>query len=299
MRSSASAMPGTCGVGSHPRPAGHLGDLHGDVHSNVVSMRTCRSTIGVLGVAAVVAVAPTTAQEKADASELIVRAAEQELEDVGAWYEYRFRRHVVRETFDADGAVTDREVLTFQCTPRGDGFDEVLIAHDGRKPSEREIRNNLEAARFSKHLGMALAGSADPGSDESFTALLTGLQLHEWRHHGFEEVRGRQCHRLKMLPSPDSKGAKLEDRLVAAQVGTLWIEKDTLHIVRAKISLSRAVTAYGLIRIEKLEISSELGPVPGDGWLPQEIDLVSEVKVPLKRMRKRNCYRYSEFHKIR
>jgi hypothetical protein len=45
-------------------------------------MRTCRSTIGVLGVAAVVAVAPTTAQKPADGSELIVRAAEQELEDV-------------------------------------------------------------------------------------------------------------------------------------------------------------------------------------------------------------------------
>ncbi len=261
-------------------------------------MRTCRSAIGVLGVAAVVAVAPTTAQETADVSELIVRAAEQELVDVGAWYEYRFRRHVVRETLDADGAVTDREVLVFQCTPRGDGFDEVLIAHDGRKPSQREIRKNLEAARFSKHLNMALAGSVDPNADDPFTALLTGLQLHGWRHLGVEEVRGRQCHRFEMLPSPDLDGASLAERLVAAQVGTLWIEKDTLHIVHAEIALGRTVTAYGLIRIEKLEISSELGPVPGDGWLPQEIDLVSEVKLPLKRMHKRNYYRYSEFHKI-
>jgi hypothetical protein len=262
-------------------------------------MRSRRTTGGALAAAAILAAAPATPGTPVDASELIARAAEQEVEDVSAWYDYRFRRHVVRESFDARGTVTDREILIFQCTPWGEGFDEVLIAHDGRKPSQREIRKNLEAARFSRHLHMALAGSADPSSDESFTALLTGLQLHEWRHRGFDEVRGRRCHRLEMLPSPEPVKATLEERLVAAQIGILWIEEDTLHIVRGRISLSRPVTAYGVVRIEKLEITSELGPVPGEGWLPHEIDMVSEVKVPLKRMRKRNYYRYSEFHKIR
>lgn len=262
-------------------------------------MGSCRTTGGVLAAAVTLAAVPAVPDGSIDASDVIARAAEQELQDISAWYDYVFRRYVVRENLDGQGAVIDREVLVFQCTPRGNAFDEVLIAHDGRKPSEREIRKNLEAARFSKHLKMALAGSADPSSDEAFTALLTGLQLHDWRHLGFEEVRGRQCHRLEMLPSPDPEGAKLEERLVAAQVGTLWIEEGTLHIVRAEISLGRAVTAYGLIRIEKLEIRSELGPVPGGGWLPHEIDMVSEVKVPLKRMRKRNYFRYSEFHKIR
>ena len=254
---------------------------------------------GVLAAAVTLVAAPVMPDVSIDATELVSWAAEQEIEDVSAWYNYRFRRHVIRETLDASGAVTGREVLIFQCTPRGGGFDEVLIARDGRKPSEREVKNHLEAARFSRHLEMALAGSADPSSDESFTALLTGLEQHEWRHHGVEEVRGRRCHRLEMLPSPDPVDAGLGERLVAAQVGTLWIEEDTLHIVRAEIALDRAVTAYGVVRIEKLEIRSELGPVPGDGWLPQEIDMVSEVKVPLKRMRKRNSYQYSEFHKIR
>jgi hypothetical protein len=261
-------------------------------------IRPCRTAGGVLAAAAMLAVVPASPENPVDASGLIARAAEQEIEDVGAWYDYRFRRDVIRESFDADGTVADREVLIFQCTPRGDAFDEILIARDGRKPSKREIRKHLEAARFSRHLGMALAGSADPNSDETFTALLTGLQLHEWRHRGFEKIRGLRCHRLEMLPSPEPEDAKLEERLVAAQVGTLWIEEATLHIVRAEISLGRAVTAYGLVRIEKLEIRSELGPVPGDGWLPHEIDMVSEVKVPLKRMRKRNHYRYSEFHKV-
>jgi hypothetical protein len=261
-------------------------------------MRSCRTTGGVLAAAAILAVAPANADESVDGSELIARAAEQEIEDVGAWYDYVFRRRVVRETFDANGTVIDREILMFQCTPRGDAFDEVLLVHDGRKPSPREVRKNVEAARFSKHLKMALAGSADPSSDESFTALLTGLQLHDWRDHGLEEVRGRLCHRLEMLSSPEPEDATLEERLVAAQVGTLWIEVDTLHIVRARISLGRPVTAYGVVRIEKLEIISELGPVPGNGWLPHEIDMVSVVKVPLKRLRKRNYYRYSEFHKV-
>jgi hypothetical protein len=261
-------------------------------------MRSSRVTGAVLAAAATLVLMPADPADAPVASQLIARAAEQEVADVGAWYDYRFRRDVIRETYDADGTVTDREVLIFQCTPRGDAFDEVLIARNGRKPSEREVRKNLEAARFSKHLEMALAGSADPSSDESFTALLTGLQLHEWRYHGFEKIRGLRCHRLEMLSSPEPEEAKLEERLVAAQVGTLWIEEDTLHIVRAEISLDRAVTAYGLIHIEKLEIRSELGPVPGGGWLPHEIDMVSEVKVPLKRMRKRNHYRYSEFHKV-
>jgi hypothetical protein len=38
--------------------------------------------------------------------------------------------------------------------------------------------------------------------------------------------------------------------------------------------------------------------VPDDGWLPQEIDVESEVKVPFRRLRKRNYYVYNEFEKV-
>jgi hypothetical protein len=253
---------------------------------------------GVWVGAVLLAVSPAGAQGTADPSELILRAAEQELEDVGGWFDYAFLRRVVRESFDADGAVTQREVLVFRCTPQGEGFDELLIEVDGATPSEREVRKNREAARFTRHLKMALAGSSDPDSHESFTAMLGGLEQHAWRHRGLEEVEGRQCHRYDMLPSPEPKGASLEERLAAAQVGTIWLEADTLHITRAELALSREVTAYGIIRLEKLAITSVHGPVPGGGWLPREIDVVSEVKVPFKRMRKRNHYRYSEFEKV-
>ena len=261
-------------------------------------MRSCRSTFGVLGLASLVAAGSAQAQETVDPADLIVRAAEQELEDVGGWFDYGFRRRVVRESFDADGEVTERQELVFRCTPQGEGFDELLIELDGVPPSEREVQKNREAARFTRHLKMALAGSSDPDSHESFTAMLTGLEKHEWRHRGMETVEGRQCHRFEMLPSPEPNGASLEERLAAAQVGTIWLEVDTLHIVRAEIALSRAVTAYTVIRLEKLAITSVHGPVPGGGWLPREIDVVSEVKVPFRRMRKRNYYQYSEFERM-
>lgn len=268
-----------------------------EVHSNEGIMRSCRSTFGALAIAALVAAGSARAQGTVDPAELIARAAEQELEDVGGWFDYTFRRRVVRESFDDEGTVTSREVLVFRCTPQGDGFDELLIELDGAPPSEREVQKNREAARFSRHLRMALAGSSDPDSHESFTAMLTGLERHEWRYRGTEEVEGRRCHRFEMLPSPEPKGASLEERLAAAQVGTIWLAVDTLHIVRAEIALSREIMAYALVRLEKLAITSVHGPVPEGGWLPREIDVVSEVKIPFKRMRKRNYYQYSEFEK--
>ena len=230
--------------------------------------------------------------------ELIDRAAKQEVEDARDWYDYEFRRKVVRQSLDADGGVTHQEELVFRCTPTADGFDETLIEHDGNEPSQHDVNKNREAARFSNHLKMAITGSSDPDSHESFTAMLTGLQKHEWRHEGVEEVNGRQCHRLEMMPSPQPEDVSLEERLVAAEAGTLWIETESLHIVRAAIHLSRPVAAYGLVHLEKLVITVVSGAVPEGGWLPKEMDVRSEVKIPAKHMRKRNYYVYSDHRHV-
>ena len=261
-------------------------------------MRSRRTTGGAWAATVLLAVVPVGAQETIDAAETIERAAAQELEDVGGWYGYAFVRRVVRESYDPAGAVTEREVLIFRCIPAGNRFDELLIERDGQVPTERDVAEHRDAARFSRHLRMALTGSTDPERHESFTAILTGLELHEWRYRGLDDVGGRRCHRFEMLPSPEPRRAPLEVRLAAAQVGTVWLEVGTLHIVRAEITLDRKVSAYGLVRIEKLAITSVHGPVPEGGWLPQEIEVVSEVKVPLKRMRKRNYYEYSEFDRV-
>ena len=71
-------------------------------------MRPRRTAGGVLAAAAMLAGVSASPENPVDASGLIARAAEQEVEDVGAWYDYRFRRDVIRESYDADGTITNR-----------------------------------------------------------------------------------------------------------------------------------------------------------------------------------------------
>lgn len=226
----------------------------------------------------------------ADAGALVARARRVQERDLEAWHRFAFRRRVVRRRLDAEGEVGFRQVLDFRVEPTADGFEETLVAIDGREPTAREVREHRRAGRFSGHYESAREGKLGGvlGVGElDFGYLLRALH---YRYLGRESADGVACHHLAIEPVADGSDGDDDDPLAAATSGELWLAVDGLHVVRARTRLTRPVR-QGLVVVDRLELDFTGQSVAG-AWLPRRIELRSAVGGLLK-VRAHNTYTYS------
>lgn len=229
--------------------------------------------------------------EPPDPAALLAGAQRTQARDLEAWQGWAFRRQVVRRRLDAEGEVTFRQDLDFRVEPApGGGFEETLIAIDGRAPTPREVREHRREARFTAHYRRAREGKLGGvlGAGElDFGYLFRALS---YRYLGRETVGGADCHHLAIDPVGAGSGAEV-DPLAAATAGELWLTVDGLHVARAATRLTRPVS-QGLVAIDRLEIHFD-GQPADRAWLPRRIELRSALGGFL-RLRAHNSYTYSE-----
>lgn len=252
------------------------------------------ATLAAAALALAVVLAPRAAgdePEPPDPAALLAEAQRVQARDLAAWESYAFRRQVVRRRLDAEGKVTFRQDLDFRIEPAtGGGFEETLVAIDGREPTPREVREHRREARFTAHYRQAREGRLGGvlGAGElDFGYLFRALG---YRYLGRETVGGADCHHLAIDPVGADSGAEA-DPLAAATAGELWLTVDGLHVARAVTRLTRPVS-QGLVAIDRLEVRFEGRPA-GNAWLPGRIELRSALGGFL-RLRAHNTYTYSE-----
>ncbi len=231
-----------------------------------------------------------------DLEALLAGAEEVQRRDLASWREFRFQREVVRRSLDDDSREKKREVLLFLIRPAadGEGFDEHLVLLNGKRPSQRLKDEHREAARFTKRYLQALEQGDEFDNEADPLVHLWGAEQYE--DAGLETVGGVLCHRVEMKPSPEPIDGGVRARLAAATAGTLWLAVDGAHIVRSKTLLARPVRLpMGLGTLDRFDVRLVSLELPGGTRLPEEIDVVSEVTVLGKTIRKNNRYRYSAF----
>ena len=215
-------------------------------------------------------------------------------EDRAAWSGFAFRRRVTRQKLDAEGEVSWGQEMLFQVTPTAEGFEEEIIEIDGREPTAKEVAEHRKAGRFEKHY----ATSADVAIDNPFgsdLALLPLVYEQEHRYAGEEEVDGIPCHRIRWEARPEPAGQPVEERLKHAMKGSVCLATDGNHLVQTEMQTVRPV-AKGPVRIHSMRLRFEVRQVE-DAWLPAVFEMRSELKLPGKKMRKHNIYRYSDYRR--
>lgn len=219
--------------------------------------------------------------------------------DVAAWSSFRFRRAWLREEYDDAGTVQSREHLVFQITPdRGGGFDELLLSHNGRPPTPKEVEEHRREARFSKHYLTMVRGDAQ--TSEGGYSLAHLLHMSSYRYAGRETYNGFPCHRLDFSPDEVNPKGGLSGKFASAMVGSLWISVDGHHLAGAHTWTVRPISIYlGLSKVHDLDIRMESRPGPDGFWLPRRIEVRSKVRILIRTAQRRSLYEYLDFESFR
>src|SRR2546425_320911 len=231
-----------------------------------------------------------------DLQQILAGAQRVQESDVAAWSGYRFSRRTEREDLDDSGEVDGREVLEFELTPSGDGFDEELVRLDGREPEPDERERHRRAASFTKHYHTLIEGAGGQEMESGYSLSLL-LHMSSYRYAGRETRDGVDCYRLDFGPGETrAPGSGLAWKVASVMQGTLWITVAGYHLAWAEAETTRRVPiALSLAKVREVRVSMESGPV-GDGvWLPRRIEMLTPARVLVQSMHQRNLYTYSDF----
>ncbi len=230
-----------------------------------------------------------------DLAGIVTEAQRVQKADVEAWKRYRFRRQTLREWFDEDGALTEKEDLLFVVTPTTGGFDEELVGMNGAAPPPDDVETHRREAMFTRHYNEMMQSESGDIGNSGYT-LATLLKMSAYDYAGMEVIHGVLCHRLDFRPDDSLAWGGIAGKIARAMSGSLWITADGHHVAAAHTRTVRPVTLYlSLSKVKDLEITMESQPVADDVWLPGRIEVVSKVRVLFNVLRKRNTIHYTVF----
>jgi len=233
-----------------------------------------------------------------DLDAILAAARKVQESDLAAWSRFQFRRQVVREKLTANGEIKSRELLLFEITPEGDGFDEALILHDGEEPKPSEVESHREKARFTSRYRTAMEGEeSDSKGGGGGLTLSFLLELATHRYAGREVIDGYPSYRLDFSPpEEDEGGGDMAERIGRSMAGSLWITEEGHHLIRARARMEKPVSfGFFLGRVSALEVALDGNPV-GDGvWLPGRIEVRTEVRIIGIPTRRRNEFTYTHY----
>jgi len=216
--------------------------------------------------------------------------------DVEAWAAYRFGRRSEREDYDETGQVVGREELDFVVTPDAGGFREELVRHNGLAPDPSEREHHLRAGSFERHYRTLVAGVGEEREEGGYS-LGQLLHLSSYRFAGREPLNGVDCYRLDFSPDDvQPRMGGLAAKFTKAMAGSLWITVEGFHLAGAKAETVRPISiALLLSKVYSIKVRMDAGPVGEGVWLPERVEVITNARILIKSIRRRNLYTYSDF----
>ena len=232
---------------------------------------------------------------------MIDEAKQVQVEDVGSWSHFKFRRRVRRDLLDADGNISDSELLDFQVVPMEigmagfPGFDEELLQIDNRTPTPREIKRYRERGSFAKHYRRLVGGTGEEEHGGGFS-LGHLLRMANYRYLGVEVLNEIPCHRLDFSPAPEGTESGIAGLFAESLSGSIWLSVDGLHLYKARASTVKPISiALSLFKIHDFKVEMLFEPVNEKIWLPRRIQTETWMRIITKTIRRKNLYIYSDF----
>lgn len=227
-------------------------------------------------------------------SPLVEEAARVSDRDHAGWKAYSFRRYVKRQRLNRAWQPTWSTEYLFDVRPTDNGFDEELIEIDGRLPSPEEVLEHRMAGRFEKYYESGGSLRNPFGKDLPLLPLLFG-QKHVYAGRGI--IQGAPCLKTefsdRIPPSKESARRRLEYVFKGEACFSVYGH----HLVFADMETARPVSA-GIVKLQYLRMRIEMESVRDDLWLPTRIEFQADIRLGIRRLRKANLYRYSNYHLV-
>ena len=187
----------------------------------------------------------------------------------------------------------------FVVTPDRGGFREDLVRHNGAPPEAAEQEHHRRAGSFGRHYGTLLAGV---GGEEEEGGYSLGQLLHlsSYRFAGREALNGVDCYRLDFSPDDvQPRMGGLAAKFTKAMAGSLWITVEGFHLAGAKAETVRPISiALSLSKVYSLKVRMDAGPVGEGVWLPERVEVITNARILIKSIRRRNLFTYSDFLRL-
>jgi hypothetical protein len=220
------------------------------------------------------------------------------------WQETRILRRL-----DKDGAVKHQASKTYDVILIDGEEHDRLILEDGAPLSPEEERK--EQRKVEK--AIAERQSESPAQRERRLRKLQQEREKEERLRqaipdafrfellGEEYVDGREAWKLYAVPNPSFQPFNRESRMLTKLKGTIWIDKQTLHWLRAEVETLDTIS-FGLLlaRVDKgsTMIFDQL-MVNGEVWMPRRVEVNFDARLALvKKFHIRTEVLYSEYKKF-
>jgi hypothetical protein len=256
------------------------------------------------GVAAPPAPAPpqadrTYAETEDDLRFVVSEAQKVQGTDVAAWAAYRFGRRSEREDFDDGGRIVEREEMQFLVTPEREGFREELVSYNGQVPDPAEVERHRRAGSFGRHYRTLVAGAGGEAEEGGYS-LGQLLYLASYKFAGREPLNGVECYRLDFGPDDvRPKVGGLAAKFTKAMAGSLWITVEGFHLAGARAETVRPISiALSLSKIYSLKIRMDAGPVGTGVWLPARVEVITNARILIRSIRRRNFFTYSDYERL-
>lgn len=220
--------------------------------------------------------------------------------------QYVFKRHLIREELDGDGAVKKREDRVYQLIPiTVTARFSRLVEKDGKPLSGDDLRQEQEReSKFREAVARPKPESREkprkPRDNEvKFNEELVGRYY--FQVIGRENIHGRPAFVLAVQPrSNDLPVRRTVDRILNRLAGKLWIDEEDYEIARADVHLTEPAGMWGGIAgsLKKLDLIFEQIRTDEGVWLESLSNFRLNGRLLFKSLNTREIARRSDFRKI-
>ena len=113
---------------------------------------------------------------------------------------------------------------------------------------------------------------------------------------GTAEVEGRDCWLVGYRPKAGTSANTREDKVINALRGQLWIDKQTIAILRCDGKIDEPIRVALIATVDSLEFSYQSQKLSNGEVVPQFFDVAMTLKAPFFYARQRQVCTLSNFH---
>ncbi len=229
-----------------------------------------------------------TVQEIVDRA--ILRSESQLKSNLEAHFEVLLQ--VVKQSLDAEGAVTDTETFLYSRYPVHGAMHDELIAKDGRDLTAKEEQEEQEKKDdFITEVKERIAEGKPPQPEDERQVRFDREFMSRYQTSliGEEMVRGHSCWVVHFEPKPGKFPVRRRlDEALNKSTGEIWISKDDFGLVRAQFEMREPVRYLGglLATVRNTIGHLEFERVEPDIWFPVDFKLQLDMRILFKNIRR-------------
>ena len=188
--------------------------------------------------------------------------------------------YIERDEVQKDGKTTSK---TYQVVTIAGSDYNLQLAVDGQPLSADRERAELE--KFRKEVQRRNSESASARRqriekykkqrDENGALLLEFPKTFTFELRGEETMRGYPAYVLSAKPKKRTGPMSRAVKVLTGMDGTLWVERDTFHIIRGECDVVNPVPVFGILArvLPGTHIVLDLRPVTDSVWLISELSM--------------------------